>query len=117
LSDDDVLFHLVAGAYYRDCDSTAPYTPESFADEGFIHCTDGLDNVTAVGNRYYKDDRRMYVVLVIERSKVAADIKYEDPDGIYPHIYGPLNRDAISDILPVMREQDGSFVKPHLRLH
>jgi uncharacterized protein (DUF952 family) len=115
MSGEDVLFHLVAGAYYRDCDSNAPYTPESFADEGFIHCTDGLDNVTAVGNRYYKDDLRMYIVLVIERVKVEAEIKYEDA-GIYPHIYGPLNRDAISDVLPIMRESDGSFVKPHLRL-
>jgi uncharacterized protein (DUF952 family) len=113
---EDVLFHLVPAAYYRDCDSAAPYTPAAFDDEGFIHCTDGADNVAAVGNRYYKDDRRMYIVLVIERAKVTPEIRYEDDAGIYPHIYGPLNRDAITEIIPVLRESDGSFLPPKLKL-
>ena len=96
---DDVILHLVPAAYYRDCDSSAPYTPASFDDEGFIHCTDGADNLAAVGNRYHKDDRRMYIALVIERAKVEPEIRYADGDAahIYPHIHGPLNRDAIID--------------------
>lgn len=113
---DDVLFHLVSGEYYRDSDSAAPYTPAAFESDGFIHCTDGLDNVTSVGNRNYKDDRRMYVVLVIDRAKVRPEIKYEDAARIYPHIYGPLNRDAIADILPVLRASDGTFLRPNLRI-
>ena len=112
---DDVFFHLVPGAYYRDCDASAPYKPATFLDEGFIHCTDGLDNVTAVGNRYYKDDLRMYVVLVIDRAKVQPEIRYEDPERIYPHIYGPLNRDAIREVLPLMRSPGGAFVRPILK--
>ena len=36
----------------------------------------------------------------------------QDPDKIYPHIYGPLNRDAIVTVLPILREADGSFVPP-----
>ena len=107
-----ITYHLVAGEYFRDCDSNAPYTPEPFADEGFIHCTDGEDNVAAVANRYYRDDKRMYIVLVIEKDEVTSEIKYEDPDKIYPHIYGPLNRDAIVTVLPILREADGSFVPP-----
>jgi uncharacterized protein (DUF952 family) len=115
---DDVIFHLVPAAYYRDCDSSAPYTPATFDDEGFIHCTDGADNVAAVGNRYYKDDRRMYIALVIERAKVEPEIRYADGDAahIYPHIHGPLNRDAIIERLPVLRESDGSFLPPNLKL-
>lgn len=112
---DDVLFHLVPGEYYRDCDSAAPYTPAAFAEEGFIHCTDGLDNVTSVGNAHYKNDRRMYILLVIDRKKVRPKIKYEDAAHIYPHIYGPLNRDAIREILPVLRASDGTFLRPRLK--
>lgn len=113
---DEVLFHLVAAEYYRDCDSSAPYTPAAFEDDDFIHCTQGIDNVASVGNRYYKDDLRMYVVLVIDPARVGPEIRYEDPGRIYPHIYGPLNRDAITQILPLMRGPDGTFVRPHLKL-
>jgi uncharacterized protein (DUF952 family) len=112
----DVFFHLVAAAYYRDSDSSEPYTPAGFESEGFIHCTEGVDNVAAVGNRHYKDDRRMYIVLVIDPAKVRSEIKYEDPARIYPHIYGPLNRDAITTILPILRAADGAFLPPNLRL-
>jgi uncharacterized protein (DUF952 family) len=118
MSDVDVIFHLVAAEYYRDSDSSVPYTPATFEDEGFIHCTKGADNVAAVGNRYYKDDRRMYIALVIEREKVGPEIRYAegDTDRIYPHIHGPLNRNAIIERLPVLREADGGFLAPNLKL-
>jgi len=109
---DDVIFHLVSGEYYRDSDSSAPYTPATFVEDGFIHCTQGVDNVAAVGNRHYKDDRRMYIVLVIDPAKVQPEIRYEDPERIYPHIYGAINRDAIVSIVPVLRTADGSFLPP-----
>lgn len=108
----DITFHLVPGEYYRDADASAPYVPATFAEEGFIHCTDGADNVAAVGNRYYRDDRRMYIALVIDKRSVQAQIRYEDEDRIYPHIYGPLNRDAIVRVVPVLREADGTFLAP-----
>ena len=49
-------------------------------------------------------------MLVIDKEKVDAEIKYEDPERIYPHIYGPLNRDAIASTVPVKRVEDGTFV-------
>ena len=112
----DLTFHIVAAEYYRDSDRSAPYVPAAFEADGFIHCTDGGANVAEVANRYYREDRRMYIVLVIDRAKVRPAIKYEDAARIYPHIYGPLNRDAITDILPVLRASDGSFLRPNLKL-
>ncbi len=108
-----ITYHIVAGEYFRDCDSGLPYLPEGFADEGFVHCTDGEQNVADTANRYYRDEQRMFIVLVIEKDQVAAEIKYEDPDAVYPHIYGPLNRDAIVTVLPLLREADGTFLPPN----
>jgi uncharacterized protein (DUF952 family) len=108
------MFHLVPGEYYRDTDASAPYVSQGFADEGFIHCTEGAENVAAVGNRYYRDDKRMYVALVIDKAAVQAEIRYEDAARIYPHIYGALNRDAIVRVVPVLRGPDGAFEPPHL---
>jgi uncharacterized protein (DUF952 family) len=107
-----IIYHLVPAEYYRDCDSSRDYSPQSFADEGFIHCTDGEQNVADTANRYYKDDRRMYVVLAIDVGRVKAEVRYEDGARIYPHIHGPLNRDAIVEVLPILRGADGTFLAP-----
>jgi uncharacterized protein (DUF952 family) len=107
-----ITYHLVPAEYYRDCDTSADYIPQSFADEGFIHCTNGEQNVADTANRYYKDDRRMYVVLAIDVDRVKSEVRYEDEAGIYPHIHGSLNRDAIVEVLPILREADGTFLPP-----
>ena len=53
-------------------------------------------------------------MLVIDKEKVSAEIKYEEPEQIYPHIYGPLNRDAIVSVQPVNRAEDGTFLAVEL---
>lgn len=92
------------------------YVPEAFGQEGFIHCTDGLDRAIEVGNRYYQGDPRQYCLLVIECAKVMAPIVYEDAKRVYPHIYGPLNTDAVTNVLAVERDPDGRFVRFGLQL-
>jgi uncharacterized protein (DUF952 family) len=37
-------------------------------------------------------------------------VLYEDVGRIYPHIYGPLNRDAVVRLAPVRRDAEGTFV-------
>ncbi len=102
--------HLVAEPYYESSAASADYTPEDFANDGFIHCTDGVENVIATANRYCREDDRAFIVLVIDKEKLDAEVKYEDAEQIYPHIYGPLNRDSIVSELPVKRAEDGTFL-------
>jgi uncharacterized protein (DUF952 family) len=113
-SSSDLTFHLVSAAYFRDTDRSSPYVPATFEADGFIHCTDGADALAQTGSRYYRDDRRMYVALVIDKARVQAELRYEDEARIYPHIYGALNRDAIVAVVPVLRAADGSFLPPTL---
>lgn len=107
-----ITYHIVPAEYFRDCPAEAPYTPPGFLDEGFIHCTDGEQNLADTANRHYRDERRMFVVLAIDTALLDAEVKYEDPGRVYPHIYGPLNRDAIVAVLPILREADGAFLPP-----
>jgi uncharacterized protein (DUF952 family) len=56
------------------------------------------------------------VLLCIDPSKVAVQIKWEDLKnrGIkFPHIYGELNLDAIVEVLDFPTNNDGTFVLPH----
>lgn len=103
-------YHLVARADFEAQDPAADYLPVAFAREGFIHLTDGADELVTVGNRYYRADPRPYLALRVDLARVRAPVRYEDPGRVYPHLHGPLNRDAILGILDVPRRPDGIFL-------
>lgn len=102
--------HYTPATYFNSLDPEEDYVPPDFNQEGFIHSTDGAENMLLVVNRIYRDDPRDFLVLYIDKERVQSPIKYEDPNEIYPHIYGPLNRDAIVEIRPALRSPDGTFM-------
>ena len=107
----DVIYHLVPIDYWEAQPADRPYVPADFAREGFIHCTRGDEQIAVVANRYYRNDQREWLVLVLDEQAVTSEIKYEPGrDGLlYPHIYGPLNREAMIEVLPMPRDPDGVF--------
>jgi uncharacterized protein (DUF952 family) len=107
------VYHLVPREEFERQDPAADYLPVAFPTDGFIHLTEGADELAAVGNRYYRDDPRPFVALVIDLNRVRAPVRYEDPRRVYPHVYGPLNRDAIVAVLDVPRQPDGTFLRPN----
>ena len=110
-----LIYHLSPVDEYKSVPSDQPYQPGAFAHDGFIHCTRGVEQLVIVANRYYRADPRPLVVVVIDEGRVTAQIKYEpgQEDGVaYPHIYGPLNREAIVAVLNMGRLPDGSFQFP-----
>ncbi|MCI0478243.1 MAG: DUF952 domain-containing protein [Anaerolineales bacterium] len=108
----DLTFHLVPQAYFDTLDVQIDYTPRDFARDGFIHCTDGADEMARTANRYYKANAEPHYYLYIDKVRVRAPIRYDDAARIYPHIYGALNRDAIVAVRAARREADGTFLPP-----
>jgi len=104
-----IAYHLVPVEEWEAKKALESYTPEGFEQEGFIHATNGLDELVAVGNRYYRDDARDYMALVLDVANILSPVRYDDPDQIYPHIYGPLNPSAIIGTLTAVRDEDGAF--------
>jgi uncharacterized protein (DUF952 family) len=111
-----IIYHLVPIDYWEAQPTDRPYVPADYAREGFIHCTRGEEQIAVVANRYYRHDQRAWLVLVLDEQAITAAIKYEPgADGLlYPHLYGPLNREAIREIRPMPRDPDGTF-KPLAR--
>lgn len=107
-----LTFHMVPVEYYEAQPADQDYQPEPVraGRENFIHCTDGAQNLADTGNRFYTADTRDFIALVIDKGRVVAPVIYEDPNRIFPHIYGPLNRDAIVEIKPLPRDPDGRFL-------
>ena len=107
-----IAYHGTPKKYFESLDSSKPYVPEPFAREGFIHTTEGRDAVPAVLTMHYKASQEPWVVLYIDQDRVTSPIRYDDPAEAFPHIYGPLNRDAIIAVMDIDREPDGTFLKP-----
>ena len=105
-----VILHLVPEDVWLAQKDESRYLPDGFASERFIHCTHGDDVVIEVGNRYYRDDPRPYLVLEVDLERVAAPVIYEDDERRFPHIYGPLERHAVRRICRIERAADGTFI-------
>jgi uncharacterized protein len=109
-----VTLHLIPVARWQawraDPDPAAPYMPPGFDVEGFVHCTDGDAEMLAVANRFYAADPGAFVVLDLDLGLLEAAWRYDDPGRIYPHVYGPLSRDVVLGVRPVLRDAGGRFV-------
>ena len=103
-------YHLVPSATWDQVDRTRPYAAASLADEGFIHCTDGADELIATANRHYRDDPRPFVALTVDLDLVGSPWTVEDERRIYPHVHGPIQAPAIVGVQPVVRDDDGTFL-------
>jgi uncharacterized protein (DUF952 family) len=104
-------FHLVPAEAWAAASGPGSYRAASLAKEGFVHCTDGAANMVATANRHYRDDPREFVVLTLDLDRVGARWTVEDPGGIYPHVFGPIDRAAILAVTPIQRDEDGTFVR------
>ncbi len=97
-----------AGEYTRS-------TNDLILDEvGFIHAT-SPDQTTAMLNRYFTS-RSDVLLLLVDMAKVKSEVRFEAPlsgkPGLFPHIYGPLNVDAVYGIIKPNKDVSGNFVEP-----
>ena len=104
-------YHLVPAEIWvaEPADPARPYLPASLAVEGFVHCTDGAEEVVATANRHLRVDPRPYLVLTLELDRVGSPWRYDDPASPYPHVYGPIDRSAVMAVSPMERAPDGRF--------
>jgi uncharacterized protein (DUF952 family) len=106
---DPIAYHLVPLEAWEPTAVDEPFRAASLEDEGFIHLTHRMVDLVEVANAFYRDDPRPHVVLTIARRWVTAPWRY-DGDERYPHVYGPIDRAAITEVRPIGRVADGSFL-------
>jgi uncharacterized protein (DUF952 family) len=106
------MYHLVPRSEWEAADPSRPYVPAAFGQDGFVHCTDGADEVAATANRYFGTFDGELLALVLDRSQLGAPVRYEDPRRVFPHVYGPIERDAVVEVLTMPRDGAGHFQAP-----
>jgi glutathione S-transferase len=97
------IFHLTTADQWASAKDTGLYTVSTrgrtLGQEGYIHCS-FRDQVDGVRQRSYSDLDDV-LLLVIETDLLASPWQAEqlpNADATYPHIYGPLNLDAVVDV-------------------
>jgi uncharacterized protein (DUF952 family) len=72
---------MVPGATWAGRKPWGDYAPPTLVAEGFIHCTAEPDRLLTVANTFYRDDTEEYIILVIDPTRVTAEIRWELADG------------------------------------
>jgi uncharacterized protein (DUF952 family) len=90
------IFHLLPRADWEDFQLSGTYRPASLTSDGFIHCSPA-ERVTEVAEAYFAG-RTDLVLLEIDPERLTSRLVIEpavDRPGAFPHVYGPLNFEAV----------------------
>ena len=112
------ILHITTRRDWEEAQTTGRYAPSSLETEGFIHCSTAPQTV-ATANSYYRGTSGL-VLLCIDEDKTTATVKYEGPAAaqderaseLFPHLYGPLNLNAVTQVIDFPAKPDGSIDAP-----
>lgn len=93
------IYHITTLDEWNHAKEKGQYEAPSLKEEGFIHCSED-HQVTDVLQRYFKGKHSL-VKLTIETEKLSSQLIYDWSYAIedtFPHIYGPINLDAIVSV-------------------
>ena len=105
-----IILHITTLDTWEQAVASEQYTSPSLETEGFIHCSLS-DQVAAVANTRYTG-RHDLILLWIDEDRVRPDVRYEGDTEKFPHIYGPLNVDAVLKVAAYPPQADGHFTTP-----
>ena len=91
-----MIYHIVTKERWAEFENKPGYVSETLDTEGFIHCS-RKEQVTGVLSRFYVGVKDL-LLMEIDEAKLTSPLLYEtatDTEDTYPHIYGPINQEAI----------------------
>ena len=111
MSNQDLILHICPREAWEAAVESGEYKAPSLSSEGFIHCSHP-EQVGRVANHLFTGVQGL-ILLHINAQFVLAEIRWEEVEGeTFPHIYGPLNLDAVVDIEDFPPGEDGHFNYP-----
>jgi uncharacterized protein (DUF952 family) len=115
-----MIYHITSRRAWREALQRGDYRAESLEAEGFIHCSTETQ-ILPVAEKYYPGQRGL-LVLMVDPARLTSALKWEPPSegapppGVpegepFPHVYGPIDLDAIVKVFDLETSPDG---KHHL---
>eukprot|EP01089_Gocevia_fonbrunei_P014901 TRINITY_DN4220_c0_g1_i1.p1 TRINITY_DN4220_c0_g1~~TRINITY_DN4220_c0_g1_i1.p1 ORF type:complete len:128 (-),score=27.63 TRINITY_DN4220_c0_g1_i1:33-416(-) len=120
------LYHMVEKSRWEEHVNNTPtslYFPQTYKVDGFTHAAKHKERLLMVANQFYTDSKADWIVLEINEKKLSNEVKYESPapvgdkqsnpeweNQLFPHIYGGIDVDAVTNTFPLLRDGAGKFV-------
>jgi uncharacterized protein (DUF952 family) len=107
-----IIQHITKREQWEKAMVAGFYRGDTLDSQGFIHCSTPQQTIK-VANAMFLAQKGL-VLLYIAANKVQSEIKYEGAgsEELYPHIYGPLNADAVIKVADFEPTKNGKFVLP-----
>ncbi len=96
------IYHVTTAAEWKAAQEKGSYESASLKEEGYIHCS-LEDQIAGVLERYFSGKTDL-VKLVIDTDKLTSPYIYDwstTNEDTFPHVYGPINTDAIIQVKAV----------------
>jgi uncharacterized protein (DUF952 family) len=114
-----MIYHVVIESDFRAQFDDLVYSPSGLHADGFVHCA-FEPSVVPVANDYFAGAPGRLLLLEIDPTLLTSETRYEAAAPIvgggsshlasaseFPHVYGPINREAITGIAVLGRTAGG----------
>lgn len=107
-----IIYHITTRAAWEQAQASGSYAAPSLNQEGFIHASTG-EQVAGTANLFFQSQSGL-VLLVLETNRLQAEVRFDavqshGSEQFFPHIYGPINLDAVADVLVFQPDAAGKF--------
>jgi uncharacterized protein (DUF952 family) len=108
-----MILHITSRSQWQQSQQDGEYRAPSLDSEGFIHCS-RPEQILRVANRFYAGQRDL-LLLSIDPNLLTAELRYDEIETgeHFPHLYGPLNLDAVVQALSFEPNEQGQFEGCH----
>jgi len=113
------ILHIIPHAVWGQAQAAGVYRGDTLDAEGFIHFSTPAQ-AAMVANARFKGHPGL-LLLVVDPARLRSELRYEAPFEAtdpaeaaeqFPHLYGPLNLDAVVNVLAFEPGEDGLFTLP-----
>jgi sulfopyruvate decarboxylase subunit beta len=105
------ILHITRREQWGEAKREGYYKGDALGSQGFIHFSKP-HQLEEVANFLFQGQKDL-VLLLVDTSKVQAEIRYETVGNeVFPHLYGPLNTDAVIEVLDLVPDDAGKFQPP-----
>ena len=109
-----MIYHITSRTSWSAGQIAGVYTADSLKREGFIHCSK-LSQILRVADTWYTGQRGL-MLLEIDPTRLKTEVRWEPgtdkADELFPHVYGPINLDCVTEVLDFEPESGGHFTLP-----